>query len=336
MKTFSVCILLLAAVAVQAAPRQNGPQWEVIPHSDGTLHMVDLATYEVDPEPNFDPVADIFFVLFTNSNPTVGQRVNIFDAASLAASNFNPANPTRFTIHGWGGSENSTPHEQMRNAYFMRGNFNCFTVDWAAGAQTINYITARNRVGVTGEVVGQFILWLESQAGMSLDSVLVLGHSLGAHAAGHTGKTTNGRINTIFGSDPAGPLFSVDSSDRLEDTDAQYVECIITNGGTLGHMSPLCQANFYPNGGSSQPGCGTDVGGTCAHERTNLFISESIRSTVSGFVSTRCASFDEILAGTCTPSGPNMAMAGEPSNHGRGANGVYTLATNAESPFALG
>jgi pancreatic triacylglycerol lipase len=223
----------------------------------------------------------------------------------------------------------------MRNAYFSRGNYNCFTVDWSAGAQTINYITARNRVGETGVVAGQFIDWLVAETGMDINTVLVLGHSLGAHAAGHAGKQTQGRINTIFGSDPAGPLFNLDSSDRLESTDAQYVESIITNGGTLGFLEPHAQANFYPNGGSSQPGCGADIGGGCAHERTNLFIAESIGTTVSGFNAVQCASFAEITSGTCTPSGPNMAMAGEPSNHGRGANGVYFLETNAESPFAL-
>ena len=38
-------------------------------------------------------------------------------------------------------------------------------------------------------------------------------------------QTTRGRVNTIVGLDPAGPLFSVDSpADRLASGDADYVE----------------------------------------------------------------------------------------------------------------
>jgi pancreatic triacylglycerol lipase len=103
------------------------------------------------------------------------------------------------------------------------------------GAQTVNYIAARNRVEETGIVVAQFINMLITVGGMDINRLSIVGHSLGSHVAGFAGKNTQGRINTIFGTDPAGPLFSMNSpEERLAATDAQYVETILTNGGTLG------------------------------------------------------------------------------------------------------
>jgi pancreatic triacylglycerol lipase len=80
----------------KAAPRTHSPKWELVPDSVGTFHLIDLSTYEVEPETRYDAANDMVFILFTNANPTVGQVVNLNDAASLAASNFNPANPTRY------------------------------------------------------------------------------------------------------------------------------------------------------------------------------------------------------------------------------------------------
>ncbi len=49
-------------------------------------------------------------------------------------------------------------------------------------------------------------------------------------------------------------------AERLDAGDAEYVECVHTNGigwvtGIAGNGHPICRANFYPNGGGSQPGC---------------------------------------------------------------------------------
>lgn len=55
----------------------------------------------------------------------------------------------------------------------------------------------------------------------------------------------------IFGLDPAGPLFSINSpDDRLAEDDAVYTEGIRTNAGSLGLSDPIAHADFYPNFGS--------------------------------------------------------------------------------------
>jgi pancreatic triacylglycerol lipase len=122
----------------------------------------------------------------------------------------------------------------LRNAYLSRGDFNCITVDWSVGASTISHITARNRVPEAGQVVATFLSFLENY-GLNMNQVYITGHELGAHIAGFAGKNTQGRINTIFGTDPAGRSFSLDNpDDRLAATDAQYVETIVTSGGNIG------------------------------------------------------------------------------------------------------
>lgn len=76
--------------------------------------------------------------------------------------------------------------------------------------------------------------------------------------------------------DPAGPLFSVRNPEsRIDASDGVYVECIHTNGPTLGIGlglgAPICDADYFPNGGRSQPGCLFD---TCSHSRAVDFYGE--------------------------------------------------------------
>lgn len=109
-------------------------------------------------------------------------------------------------------------------------------------------------------------------------------------------------INTIFGLDAAGPLFSINSpDDRFAEDDAIYTEGIHTNAGTLGFDVPLAHATFYPNWGSTQPNCGIDVTGNCAHSRAHALFAESIIS--DRFVAQRCNSYQEIVNRNCNGSG---------------------------------
>ncbi|XP_058840116.1 pancreatic triacylglycerol lipase-like [Topomyia yanbarensis] len=333
---FTILVLFLLALGARSTPVE--PRYSLVSDANGNLHLVNPNPYTVidaELEPFFNAETDIVFRLFTRSNPNDGQVLFWNDPGSVHNSNFNPAHPTRFTIHGWNGDGTSDLNSNTRGNYFAIGDFNAISVDWGAGAQTINYISARNRVDSVGDIVSRMINTLVTASGASRNSISIIGHSLGAHAAGNAGKYQGGQIHTIVGLDPAGPLFSLGQSDILTPNDAQYVEAISSNAGTLGFDQPLGQATFFPNGGSSQPGCGIDLTGSCAHSRSHEMFAESISSPV-GFRSTRCASHSEVVGGGCTSSGPDAMMGGEPSNHGRGVNGVYRLNTNSNAPFAQG
>ncbi|XP_055594604.1 pancreatic triacylglycerol lipase-like [Uranotaenia lowii] len=337
---YAFWISLVVALMCQSGlghPVPEEPRWELIPDGNGNLKMVNLAENslaEDDSEivPLFNPNTDIIYRLFTRSNPTNPQILT--NAASIQASNFNPAHPTRFTIHGWSNDGSHFMNADIRDAFLQRGDFNVITVDWGVGAQ-LSYIQARGNVGPAGAGVSGFIDILRGATGISRDSIYLIGFSLGAHVAGNAGKGQNGEINTVIALDPAGPLFSVGQDTAVQASDGRYVETIMTNAGLLGHSEPMGQSNFYPNGGRTQPGCGADVGGSCAHDRAPLFYAESVRSATP-FRSTRCSSHNDIVSGQCIPSGPDANMGGQPSNFGRGVNGIYFLTTNDASPFARG
>jgi pancreatic triacylglycerol lipase len=317
-------------IAVHAAPYE----FELL-EAGGAIRM-DSNTYETEPETHFNGVADMRFILFTRSNPTVGHQLILNNVASVVASHFNPAHPTRLTVHGWQEGANSSPNPQMRNAYLAIGDFNVITVDWSVGASSTLHSTARNRIPEAGEVTAQFLRFMQNY-GLNLNNVYIIGHELGAHVAGFAGKHTNGAINTIFGTDPAGRSFNLENTeDRLAPGDAQYVETIVTSGGNIGLMGHSGHTSFFPNGGTSQPGCGIDFSSSCASERSNLFLAESIIQGMSRFFAMNCQSMQEINNGVCTPSGPGRRMGGEPSLQGSGANGVYRVNTNDASPFGQG
>lgn len=79
---------------------ENTEDWQLVPDTDGNLHLVDISAVNMDNEIAWNAQNDIVFRLFTRANPTAAQTVVLNNNAQLQASNYNPANPTRFHIHG--------------------------------------------------------------------------------------------------------------------------------------------------------------------------------------------------------------------------------------------
>lgn len=88
------------------------------------MHLIDLNPFEETVEPSFVPEEDVHFILWTRSNPTVGQRLIIGNLASVQNSNFNRADPTRVMIHGWQGNGEDEFNTQTAAAYLQRGSYN--------------------------------------------------------------------------------------------------------------------------------------------------------------------------------------------------------------------
>lgn len=134
-------------------------------------------------------------------------------------------------------------------------------VDWS-GLSTGRYPEVRKNTRLVGKHIATLCDLLVVNTGISLTSVHLVGHSLGAHVAGYAGASvTKTKIGRITGLDPARPLFEmpalVTTDRRLDTSDAHFVDVIHTNGGSFGMILPIGHVDFYPNGGMKQPGCDT-------------------------------------------------------------------------------
>lgn len=142
-------------------------------------------------------------------------------------------------------------------------------------------------------------------------------------------------FSLFVGLDPAGPGFTVPAdygtSQRLDPTDAKYVQCIFTNQFMMGSGIDCGHGNFYMNGGLIQPGCGINV--TCSHERSYFYFNESLNSKRK-FIGERCENFEkkvslELLGQRCSDVTDRVGI------FTAGKKGRFFVETNAERPFAL-
>lgn len=337
MKLIHIFVLILSIAFTHASSVNFDIKGDLhsIPEKDGTFKMMSTAEIyrAIKIAPFIQPETDIRFFVYTRSNRIIPQIFRWDNLDDIQFGNFNSNHSTRFTIHGWTSSPTSPFNTRIRREYLDKGDFNVIVLDWediAAGS----YIILRNNLPIVGEFLARVIDRLAALKLIDIDDLSVIGHSIGAHLAGLVGKNvTSGRIGTIIGLDPAGPLFSLENvNGRLDRTDASYVEIIHTNSEETGFSFAIGHADFFPNGGTHQAGCGTDGG--CSHARAHELFAESITTPI-GFWSRQCENLEEIRNNICTDIGPMVPMGGDPSNRGR-AEGLYYLKTDEQSPFALG
>ncbi|XP_050079393.1 endothelial lipase-like [Anopheles maculipalpis] len=288
--------------------------------------------------------SNIEFLLYTRRDTDDdGHRLQLGNKNSLINSNFHPDRPTRIIVHGWQNSKSSPIASSIRDTYLLLWNYNVIVVDWSTCSMHWNYIRAVGCVPVVGQLLAQLLDELHQHAGLTMENVYIIGHSLGAHVAGIAGKTIeNGQLHTIIALDPALPLFSIrNSENRIGPQDAMYVEVIHTNGGLLGFLHPIGTADFYPNGGTHQPGCGLNVL-MCSHSRAWELFVESLQEPEEKLLASRVDSLDEIqqdvggpVLKRSEPNGRNVKrvkMGGEPSS-AEHARGLYSITTRDKSPF---
>jgi pancreatic triacylglycerol lipase len=322
MRIISIVSIALVVAICEALPAQENEL--------GRLELeAKLMLEEPEPAWFFDAERDVRFLVFTRLNPTVGQPLVFRNLTSLRTTRFNERNPTRAIIHGFQSDASSEVNILLTAAFLRNADVNVIVVDWSAGAGTLNYISARNRVWEVGPLLAQQLDFLHENNLLDFSSLIVAGHSLGAHTAGICGKNVKrGRIGTIIGMDPAGPMFSVSNPEvRLDYTDANYVESINTDD-TYGMFSIISHVDFFPNG-NRQPGCGWS---TCDHGRSVHYYAESVNSRL--LRGNRCAILTQVKENkACT--GASLVM-GDAANARNNARGIYHLITNEQSPWGRG
>lgn len=164
-----------------------------------------------------------------------------------------------------------------------------------------------------------------------------IGHSLGAHICSFVGKNLARdpaayfSLQRISGLDPAGPLFAddlpypfnmkIDSSARLDPSDADLVDVIHTDGKArfpwmivpqYGTMMKLGHIDFYPGNdgeyGWNQPGCWEvmDIG-ACSHSRAHdLYLSSMTHSCQASMRCKNTANIPDSCHNITTGTAPLM------------------------------
>ncbi|XP_014284699.1 phospholipase A1 isoform X1 [Halyomorpha halys] len=300
-----------------------------------TLGLCDETCFYVD---NVCPNGNISFWLRT--------RETGFDGIEITEENLEhipliPNAPLVVLIHGWSGHKNYAPNPELTAAYLTHGYYNIITVDWGKIALDGCYIASAFNAPVAGRCSAQLLQQLYLRRGMHWkEATHVIGFSMGAQVAGILGYHMP-NLPRITGLDPALPLFSAATSrieNRLDPTDARFVDVYHTNGGWQGRLAAVGHVDFYLNNGATQPGCHSNA--SCDHHRAVGVFAESINSE-KGFYGESCTI--EILSYLTGLSSEICPYIGQRSLLVRAgeyvspkAQGTYKIETNYHPPFAKG
>ncbi|XP_040062001.1 pancreatic lipase-related protein 2-like [Ixodes scapularis] len=246
-----------------------------------------------------------------------------------------------FKIHGFGQGGHSTMPIEMKDAFLEKIDCNFVVVLWTEGAKKPLYNIAAANTALVGRQIALLLRKLTEEFPETVLSsdVHLIGFSLGAHIAGFSGRTftliTNKTIGRITGLDPANALFT-NSGVQLRPSDADFVDVIHTNrgkasSGKMGINKPCGHVDFYPNGGSKQPGCSwLDIG--CSHRRAAEYFVESLTDATCKFVSYSCTNGLQDSVGACKKNRSNKSEMGYNSKDTLG-RGAQMLPTNRRPPY---
>lgn len=307
------------------------------------------------PLPECAETQGIVMKVYTRNNPKEGQLIT----RNYVPSVFNGDLLTMFIVHGWLQNENYVWMHDMKDAALQKGDFNVIIVGWSIGALRLNYFQSASNTRAVGAEIALVSNLTIQTTGSSRSRQYCVGHSLGSHVCGHAGHS--GQFGRITGLDPAGPAFDDrPPSVGLDQTSADLVDVIHTNYPSLlvfglGAFRPLGHIDFYPNGGSQQPGCTVDpFGGIvnpagiftgensslkiaievtlgCNHIRAYQFFTESILEDCFWSRDVICTNPSD-LPGSCKSNGTVLQSLGFHANTYPG-RGIFYLKTNPSSPF---
>ncbi|KAF6210636.1 hypothetical protein GE061_013743 [Apolygus lucorum] len=282
---------------------------------------------------------NVSFYLYTRGNYEVPEQLWIDNEIALAGSHFDATKKTFIVIHGYTTDYTAESAQGPKQEYLTYNDVNVITPDYGS----INYdppflffYTAAKSYKI-GRFIGQLVVFLIEQ-GADPDKIHIIGHSLGAHIAGFAAKYAKSKgmlIGRVTGLDPCNPVYNANSAEyRLDSGDARYTDCIYTTYGIWALGTPVCLANFFPNGvGLSQPGCYVEdfwqVSG-CGHSLVVDYFIESINPQ-SAFHVQECDGVPDVERPThCWPT--TRTLMGEYAN--RQVSGMFYLKTNAKPPYS--
>ncbi|XP_069011159.1 phospholipase A1 member A isoform X1 [Embiotoca jacksoni] len=255
----------------------------------------------------------VLYLLLTRNNMDCAHKFNQ-ESLTRPASYFNVSRPTKVIIHGYRalGSKPSWVKE-LAQALLRAQDVNVVVVDWVYGASFAYNLVVENYKEVAVQI--SVLINQLQEHGCKLESFHFIGVSLGAHVAGFVGTLFEGKIGRITGLDPAGPMFKgADIFDRLDPSDAQFVDAIHTDSDYFGISIPVGHVDFFLNGGKDQTGCGRSRFASilvyfpvygyviCDHMRA-LHVYMSALNSSCPLMGIPCSTYEDFLKGQCVDCG---------------------------------
>ncbi|TNN47159.1 Phospholipase A1 member A [Liparis tanakae] len=137
------------------------------------------------------------------------------------------------------------------------------------------------------------------------------------------------------GLDPAGPMFKgADTYNRLDASDARFVDAIHTDSDYFGISIPVGHVDFFLNGGNDQTGCARSRFNSmygyviCDHMRA-LHVYMSALNGSCPLAGIPCSSYEDFLKGRCLSPHSGITVSPLPKEQ------KLFLLTTSSSPFCL-
>ncbi|XP_045768674.1 lipase member H-B-like [Maniola jurtina] len=280
---------------------------------------------------NADPIAPLqgsfnkYFIYSRqfSRDPVELDATNIWASADVLSLE----NNTTIIVHGHKGSGTTTLNPILKDAALESEDMNVIVVDWSVYASQ-SYNNAVGAVSIVGTALAQVIQELVRQSAVTLDTLHLIGFDLGAHVVGFTGRALDGEVARITGLNPSGREWGTHSP-RLNSNDALYVEVIHTDAVGLlayGVGDAIGDVNFYPNGGTGQPGC--FLNNYCSHNRAWELMAASLTHNL--LIGNKCGNWPQVKLNTC--SGYLLRMGN--NDHIKLGSGMFRVNTRTKYPFA--
>lgn len=179
-------------------------------------------------------------------------------------------------------------------------------------------------------------------AGLDPQQLEFTGVGLGAQLMSFVAKTfhnlTGSKVSQITGLDPSGPcLRNLGPDERLDSSDADFVQVVSTNIDGLGMAAPVGHVNFYVNGGEFQPSDFYWMPCTlhCSHFRSVTIWLVALERPDS-FIGLKCDSVQQARSHRCYDRVPTETNVISNTKTDRSNTGVFYLATDNNWPYYLG
>jgi pimeloyl-ACP methyl ester carboxylesterase len=173
------------------------------------------------------PNKNITFHLYTRDTQEKPHQLDLNKPKTITRAKFAKNRPLIILIHGYTGDKDYSPNMQVRPAYFKKNEFNVVSVDYKNLVLEPCYPFAVTNLPTVANCTAQLLDFVMDRNIFSLESIHVIGFSLGAQTAGMVANyLKKGRkLKRITGLDPAKPLFvRAPNEGRLDANDAEFVE----------------------------------------------------------------------------------------------------------------